>query len=240
MGDPGGLQHCTHQTKVPLLVAHSAPLGRGQRHPRLLCSREEASGGEAGVSKHISELWPEHRGLLRRPHSFLKSPSVAPDRVGQNSDFRKAATAVKKTTRYEESVASRALLEHLRQLRATSAERALEGSPVAAPLVAAAIGHPGAEVSNRCRFDGMSVGVGDLLLTAGEAGFVRACVRSGAEYFLLLELLQLASQGRHSSVWAERPGEPLAVLPLGCREARLAHCWAREGAGRWRALHSAV
>lgn len=178
-----------------------------------------------------------------------------------------AASPVRNTVRYEESVASRVLLEHLRHLRSTTAERALQGVPVASPLVAAALGRPEAQMANKCRFDGLTLGTGDFVLASGSAGFVRGCVRCGSDFFVLVELVRHVSSGQGHSVWKPRqvvwcgsqnPGglrenafmghgqfltnkvEEVAAVLLGASEVRLAHCWARGSGGAIRALHSDV
>lgn len=95
--------------------------------------------------------------------------------------------------------------------------------------------------SKALQVDGLSVGVGDIVLFGTEAAVVRACCRlSDGSLALLLTCLQRVSQGRAHSVWRQKPGEGLSALPLhSASDIVVPYAWAPKAPGSTLVLHAA-
>lgn len=87
-------------------------------------------------------------------------------------------------------------------------------SPVGSVIVAPALGRPEAQTANRCRFDGLSLGIGYFALASGSAGFVRGCARGDFLGAIPAELSDDPRCGafwtalRSTSAWRELPRQP--------------------------------
>ena len=111
---------------------------------------------------------------------------------------------MKNIVNFEMSVASRALVEQIRQLDASGAMAELKGSAVAEDRLAQALGVSEARVASSLKFKAMTIAAGDLLLlgaSSKQACVVRAVASADDAFFVLAEALRQVSSGLGHSCW---------------------------------------
>ena len=166
---------------------------------------------------------PKHHYAFHNCLQMLQQGSIIDCFVHERKHqvVKRAASAVKNTTSFENSVLGQVLLEQTRQLQADIGD-GLIGKVEQQPSLAKAFNAQIASVSQKLRFRGVVFGIGDVVVYNGQAAVIKACVESSGLYYFLAELFGSTGRCHTSSTWQRK------VLLL-CRPALLSLAIVKHG-----------
>lgn len=157
----------------------------------------------------LAYIKPKHHFAFHNAMRHKRSGEVFLDCFAlerKHQGVKAFGTTVKNTSSFESSVLARAIVEQRRQIQGTSLGDSLVGPAVQDERLSNALG-PNSRLAKALNFQGLLLGVNDVVLFDAQAALVKACaqMQDGA-LVLLVCLLSRTGGGSAYTVW--RPAGP--------------------------------
>ena len=97
------------------------------------------------------------------------------------------------------------------------------------------------QAARSLKVEGMTYGVGDIVIVSAQIHEVRLCVRANTDYMLMLQPFELVRLSTSTaSVWRRDRTASLKATKVKDKLAVHAHCWYWQGEDRCFVLHEEI
>lgn len=168
----------------------------------------------------IDLLRPKHHYCL---HSCMHAQEAGRTFVDcfvherKHKAMKRCASEIHNPKIFEASTLGRILLEQWRQIISAPPTRGLIGGSAKCSSLASSMGVAGMSIGKTLKFDGLHVGVNDIVLFGDSAGKVVACATGQGRYFLVLDAFRRLDEGLCSSTWTSEVVKRHVAQHTTCR-----------------------